>query len=711
MTRGWRAGATIVLVCLLCYANSFRGSFHFDDFHSLVDNPGIRTLANVPRFFADPGLFSGDADKAMYRPVLLLTYALNYALGEYQVRGYHFVNLALHALCSLLVWLVSKRLFGDEGTGLFCGLLFAAHPLGTEPVNYISSRSETLAAGFYLATFFFYLKDERKYRWLPVVCYGLGLLTKSVVVTAPVLLWLFDWWVRKRVRNWRIYAPYAALAAGYLLLIYQNGFLARSLAEPVRGKSAQLWTQIKAMVYYLKLVFVPHPLNVEHQFFESGGPGEGAVIGGLALVASLGVLAWWGRRRGVMGFALAWSGVVLLPATVMRLNMLVNERRLYLVLVGFVWICGHLRRHVQRSFLYACLPLLGILAFSRNPVWRDELTLWRDAARKAPGMYRVQTNLGKARQQSGDSQAALQAYLRAIEIDPRHGDAYNNIATLYHLDGRLDEAIAWYHRALERYPGYEEIYQNLGDAYTQKGQLAEGIEMYQRALEIDARDGAIWSNFGQTLYRAGCWEEAEEAFWKAVELMPDQPEPYNNLGNIYSRQGENERAVDMYRKAVERDPDRRPEVLVNLGDTYREMGRLPAAREVLERAAALDPAAPLVHFQRGRVERDAGRPAAAIQAFQRAADLDADHARARVEWAELLAEQGNWQRAKELFQAAVEIDSAYSRAWYGLGESLEQLGDTGTALMAYSRFLQIWPHQDQRFRQVAERVRRLQEGR
>ena len=680
----------------------------------------MRTLENVALFFAEPGLFSGDPDKPMYRPLLLITYALNYAAGEYGVWGYHLVNLGLHAICSLLVWVLGVRLLGRRREGFFCGLLFAVHPLASEPVNYISSRSESLAACFYLATFLFYLKGEEKggYRYLSIVVYGLGLLAKSVVITAPALLWLYDGWVRRRSRKWWVYAPYAAVGAGYLLLIRWNGFLTGSLAAPARDWSTQLWTQTKVSAYYLKLLFVPSALNVEHQFFESFSLGEGAVLGGLLLTGTLVWLAWSGGRRGMPGFLLAWCGVVLLPSMAMPLNMLVNERRLYLAAAGFAWIFGYLIRYVRSPVVYLLVPLLGILSFQRNPAWQDELTLWQDAAKKGPRMYRVQTNLGKALQLSGDAEGALQAYQRAIDLDSRHGEAYNNMATIYHeranyegdevvREQLLEEAISWYFRALERYPKNADFYQNLGDAYTQRGELDRAVDMYESALEIRPENGGIWSNYGQTLYLAQNFAKAEKAFLKALDRLPTQSEPYNNLGNIYSRRKEFGRAIEMYQKAIEREPEELNQVLINLGDTYREMGNFGEAREIFAGMLERKPELADVHYRLGRVERDAGRTGAALEAFRQAAALDSGHAKARVQWGETLAEKGDWERAARLFQAAVEIDSTYSRAWYGLGINLEKSGDREGARRAYRRFLEVWERGDGRSRQVAERLRQL----
>ena len=129
MSRTWTGAGALLLVCLLGYANSLSGSFHYDDFHSIVDNPHIRTLRNAPAFFIDPLMFSGDPDKKMYRPLVLLSYAGNYALGGYEVRGYHLVNILLHLGCSLLVWRLGLRLCGSGLLARCRGSAVVAQPL------------------------------------------------------------------------------------------------------------------------------------------------------------------------------------------------------------------------------------------------------------------------------------------------------------------------------------------------------------------------------------------------------------------------------------------------------------------------------------------------------------------------------------------------------------------------------------------------------
>ena len=741
--KPWWRPALLILVCACCYANSLEGSFHYDDFHSIVDNPGVRDLDQVGRFFHDTTYFSGDHEKRMFRPLLLVTFALNYAAGEYSVLGYHLVNIFLHAVCVVLVWALSLRLRMGEDRALICALLFAVHPLASEPANYISSRSELLMACFFLSACVAHLyhSESKLWQWYAaaLLAAALTLLSKSVGLVLVGALIFCDWHSHGRAavrQRWLYYLPYAALNVGYIL--FSRELIDRALNTPVRPLTTQVWTQIKALTYYLKLLVMPWGLNVEHQFFESA-QATGVTVASLLLVLSICLLIWVHRRRPVVVgvfFGLAWSGLILLPTFVTPLNMLVNERRLYLVIAGLIWAVISLvpepARGLERvrgfarargSLFVLLVVVLGTLTFERNKVWATELTLWQDALAKAPGMYRVQTNLGKAQHLDGDTDAAQVSYEKALAIDARHGDAYNNIATILHQEGKrlrsqgdgvraerkLEEAISFYGQAIERYPTYEEIYQNLADAYAELGRLDLAVANYEKALSIDPRNGGIWNNYGQTLSVAGRGKEAESAFREAARLLPRQAEPLNNLANFFHARGQLEEAVAHYRRALELEPGERTEVLHNLADTYYAMDRLAEARTVLDEALGLDPKNASLHLLKGRVERQAGNREAAVWALARVQTLEPTRHRAFAELGEVYADAGEHDRAVVQFRGGLQVNPAYHRAMYGLARSLEALGESGPALEAYRRFTASWPHRDRRQELSLRRIQVLEQ--
>ncbi|MFH1569247.1 MAG: Wzy polymerase domain-containing protein [Gemmatimonadota bacterium] len=716
------SGVAVAGTCALCYANSLHGAFHYDDFHSIVENRAVRSLGNVPRFFVDPTAFSADSEKAMYRPLLLVTYALNHRLGGYGVEGYHVVNIGLHAAAALLVWLLARQLWPGRRAALVAALLFAVHPLATEPVNYISSRSELLAATLYLAALLLYLRRDAggPQRLGSLACFALALLSKSTAVTLPAVLLAYEYLRADRRRAWRqrLAGParalrwYWLLAAGYLATISLNGFLGHSLESPVRGGLVQLATQLKALPYYLKLLFYPWGLSVEHQFAESTSLGDGTVLAGFALVASLVGVALAAPRRSPMSGAAAasWSLLVLLPASAMPLNVLVNERRLYLVVAVLALALAGMLGRRERWAIGLCLPVLALLTASRNHAWESELSLWEDAAARAPRMPRVQTNLGKALQQAGDWDGALAAYERSLALDDRHGDAYNNIGTVLHQRGDLALAIDWYERGIERYPRETRIYLNLAQALAQQGQVPEALQVYARALAIDPGDATAWSNYAEALLRRRDWAGAAQAARRAVELAPERPEPYNNLANAYSAMGDDAGAVRMYALALERAEQDRAAILVNLADSELRLGDNAAARAALEQALAADPRSARGHYHLGRVESGDGHAEAAAGSWRRALELDSTYVPAMVALGEMESELGDAAAAAAWLRRAAAREPDNARAWYGLAMALDRLGQPAEARRAYREFMTVWPQRDDRYERAELRVRELGGG-
>ena len=224
---GWLC-ASVLLLGLLTHLNSLGGSFHYDDAHSIVENPHVRRLAEIPGYFIDPATFSSEPTMAMYRPVVLTTYVLTYALCGYLAWPYLLFNVVVHALVACLVFLLVEQKMGRATLAWWAGALFAVHPLHTQVANYISSRSESLAVlGVFAAVYWVGRGDRGR----GLVAYALALLSKAVaVVGAP----FFILWSQERPPR-RVWIPFAGLTGGYLSLIVANQFLTRSLAQDVRS--------------------------------------------------------------------------------------------------------------------------------------------------------------------------------------------------------------------------------------------------------------------------------------------------------------------------------------------------------------------------------------------------------------------------------------------------------------------------------------------
>ena len=578
----------LMLVCALYY-NALENEFHYDDFHSIVYNPHIRELSNLPAFFSDPSLFSVDPRQAMYRPLLLVSYGVNYALAGLDPTGYHLFNGVLHAANVILVLLLARGLGLGVIPAFVTALLFAVHPLNSEVVHYASSRSEALMAFFFLLASWAYTRygqsQSRGWYGLALLCGSLALLCKSVAVVIVMVLPLCDWLGgRDAVRRWKCYLPFVVIGLCYAAFTRQ--FLSKALLAPVRPLDAQFYTQVKAAVYYAFVGITPVELSAEHQFFPSGSLADPAVLGAGLLLGSLGWILWRQRRRFPV-FAMAWTAILLAPTFVVPLIVLVNEHRLYLAMVGWClalgWIWQTLvvrRQRVALSGLAMYTILLAFLTLERGRVWSDELALWDDAAAKAPKMLRPHLRLGDALRQRGRLPEAEGAYLHALMLRPDHPATRNNLGVLYKGQGRLAEAEAQFRALLLVSPDIIHARLNLADLLLRQGAWRQAETEYLRALEFSdtggqaqkklalialqfkadparalayaerslalAPDAAVWTTQGVALRALGRVADAEIAYGEALTLEPESADTWFNLGNLYRDLGQQDKALEAY---------------------------------------------------------------------------------------------------------------------------------------------------------------------
>ncbi len=591
---GRQALLLLALVGVLYYS-TLGNPFHYDDFHSIVRNPHIRDLGVLPDFFTDPQLFSVDPNQAMYRPVLLSTYAVNYALGGLAPVGYHLFNGVLHAANALWVLLLAGRLGLGRLPAFIAALLFAVHPLNSEVVHYVSSRSESLMAFFFLAACWAYWRPGSGWGWYGVAlaCGGVALLSKSVAVVLVAALALGDWLLGRRLRErWVRYLPFIGLGLVYVLLA--RGVVGKALLTPIRALDLQFLTQVKGAVYYALLGIMPVKLSVEHQFYPATSLADPVVVAAGLLLVSLAGLLWRGGWRWPQ-FASGWSAVVLGPTFVVPLIVLVNEHRLYLPLVAGcllgAWLLDRAlavgRGRVALTGMAAYTIIMAVFAFERGAVWRDELALWRDAAAKAPGMLKPHLRLGDALEKRGRSAEAEAAYLRALSLRAHHPATRNNLGVLYKAQGRLAEAETHFRALLATSPDIVHARLNLADLLLRQGRWREAATECRAALTDADTGGEAQKMLALIALRfRGDAERALTYAAAALQLAPDAPTwlirgvALKDLG----RMGEAEAA---YRQALALEPDA-PDAWFNLGNLYREQGRVAQARAAYARVAERD---------------------------------------------------------------------------------------------------------------------------
>ncbi len=731
MSARWPAALLLALAVLLAYGNVPGNSFHYDDEHSILENPHLRSLANAPRFFSDSSTFSGLAEARMYRPLLVLSYALNYALGGYAPLGYHLVNMGLHLVNALLVWRVALALGVRAGPALAAALLFAVHPVLSEPVNYISSRSSLLVTCFVALAFLLYVQG----RAAVLVCasYAAALLAKSSAITFPFLLLL----VPQRVGDSRGRSTlYICAALSGLYLWGTQAIVGKAMLEPVRTHWVQWATQSKALVFYVYKAFAPFALSVEPQFRLSPSFGEGVVLVALAAVLSLAFIALR-SARGVLLLGTGWFFIALLPPSIVPLNVLVNEHRLYLPMVGGALFLAELAGRTRRSKVVALCALVGMasLCLQRNSAWHSAETLWADAVGKGPYMARPYVNWAQALLEKGRVEESIEASRRALELQPGLARAHYNLGTAYMYQERYELAEAHLLRAADLDSVLFAAQNNLGNLYQQLGRADQALIHYQKAASIGAYASLLY-NMGQAHLQAGRPDSAARYFRGALEREPNLRAGYRGLAETLRAQERFNDAIAVLEEALSAWPQD-GELARLLAASYAGLGREEAARAVYRRLgmSAAQGWSLLAGeaLRRGRWQRayecvqealkteesaalynDLGaalvgleRIEEGLQAFRQSARLDPQGARSYANIGRVYLQHGRFAEAVAALERAVELDANNGAFCALLGRAYEGSGKEDNALQWYRRAVDNAPENAAHRTLLARRYRAM----
>lgn len=573
------AAATIA-----AYSRTFHVPFLLDDACAISSNPSIVRLADWRAVLDAP-----QAATTAGRPLLNLSFALNYAVGGLTVESYHLANLGIHVLAGLLLFGLFRRAatragsaLGDTNAAGWLALGVAAvwmlQPVQTEAVTYISERAESLMGLFALLTLYAFMRgvgrpgEAPRRRWYVISvasCLG-GMATKEIMAPVPVVVLLFDrafvaasFREALAVRRWY----YAGLAASWVLLA---GLMtsASVLGHPSVGFHTPvpigryLLTEAGVLVHYAGLVCWPHPLVFDYgvevlvRNWQAALPSVVVVIAG----AGVAVLLW--RRSKPAGFLLGSCFLLLAPTTLVPVAFdPMAESRLYLPSAAFgsllaVAAYTLVGRRVL-PVLLAVAVAFGLLTWRRNDDYASAVGLWRDTVAKAPGSSRAHYSLGcELAGGRGQTPAARRELRRALRIRPVYPEARSRYADLLvRIPGRLGDAIAEYRRVLRRQPDYVVARNNLGIALQTAGRTDAARREFERAIGTDPRYSPAQYNLANLLARTPAdWPAAIVHYRAALQVNPGYTLARNNLALIYAALGRRIDAIRQLRAAMAADP-------------------------------------------------------------------------------------------------------------------------------------------------------------
>ncbi len=728
--RGLALAIPLLLVAAVAgtYAPSVAVPFFFDDVPAIVENP---RLAARPVWRA---LETPPQSPLTGRPIAALSLALNHAWGRLEPWGYHAVNLALHALNSLLLWGIARATFRSpllaprlgaaaDSLASAIALLWAVHPLGSEAVVYTIQRTELLMAFFLLLTLH---AAQRSWSsawpgiWcaIGVVACALGMASKEVMVSAPILVLLHDRIFRALGsrelfrRRWRFYLPLAA-TWGILALLVATGTRSRSVgADSIADAWRYLAAQCAVILEYLRLCVWPAGFCIDHG--ESTEFPRAMVIAGGAVLASILVLTLAALRRApAWSYPGLWFFMILAPtSSVLPIASEVGaERRMYLPLAAVVAAivagaraaCPAARRRVALGAGLTLLVAAGLLALTRLRIedYRTEERIWQDAIAKRPDNPRPYANLGAYYVKQRDTAKAIGWLERAIAIEPRFGTAYATLGDALVAEGRIPEAIRRYEEAVRLIPDHANVYNAVAKLYLDIGQARRAMELFRRAVELNPELLAARSNLAVAQIEAGEAANAVETLREVLRRDPSYADGHANLGHAWLALGNRAAAIDSYRTSlrIDRKQDR---VHNSLGRALAMEGKVDEAIAHYRSALELNPRSAKAHNNLGNALLGRGALADAEHEYRAALDIDPTDADTRGNLGVALAMGGRHDLAAREFISALERDPRNVRVLLALGTSLLALERIESAERAFRTAVEVDPSQVQGWLGLAE---------
>ncbi|HJP31476.1 MAG TPA: tetratricopeptide repeat protein [Candidatus Latescibacteria bacterium] len=561
-----------LLLCVLglaAFHNSLDVPFLHDDEAAIVDNPHIRQLWP----------FGADGDQVQTaetgRPVVRLSLALNYALGELDVTGYHLFNLGVHVLSAWVLFRLLRRTLSLPSIGLSRGravelaaisaALWLVHPLQVDAVTYVIQRTELLMGLFFLLTLYassVAFDSPHRLIWssVAVLCCVCGMLSKEAMASAPILVGLYDraylnpdWRQLIRLR-WRLYA---ALAAGWLPLAAI--VLSGPRDQTVGFDLGLAWwqygaTQLEMITHYLALVFWPADFILDYGRY-AGLDTADLAVAALVIGMLLGATLWALRHRPDLGFPGAAFFLILAPSSsvIPIVTEIGAERRMHLPLAAVVVVVVVLLDHLlpstsRRRVRLACAGLAIITLLSvtvgRNEVFVSDLTIWRDTVAKVPDNCSARNNLGRAYFDRGQLDEAIAEFAAAVQLPHCDAQVYGNLGKALIEMGQVEQAGRYFEELLRVRPHFWRAHEGLGIVHLRQRRWAEAIAAFELCVDNGYHSADLYTNLGMALFQLDEPAAAARQMRQALALDPEHTIATENLRLIVGEMGEAGERVD-----------------------------------------------------------------------------------------------------------------------------------------------------------------------
>ncbi|MDR4507339.1 MAG: tetratricopeptide repeat protein [Candidatus Brocadiaceae bacterium] len=731
---------TLVALSVITYINCLPNQFVYDDTSTIVGNRFIEQWGNLKLFFTqDYFKYSGELT---FRPLVTLSYFVDYSLWGKNPMGYHLVNVLLHTMNVVLLYFLirvclchcsnsflMKTTFSPVNGPSYSGIafvvciFFAVHPVVTEVVNLVSYREDLIATAFLIASllcFFCYrergianslsVSIQRGSVWCSVialVAYFLALFSKESSIVLPALIVVFDLLfytdtrnenatsLQKNDRRWKrflrivcspFFLGYLGISAFYLILrfiVFHSPD--EKFVYPEGSIFVTMLTTTKVLGRYILHMFLPFNINADYHVLFLKSPFMLSFIIPFFLLVAILVIA----LRLIKGIDCPSDGLGREKAALPKKNRI--------VFFGIAWFfisvlpvlnIVPLANIMADRYLY--FPIIGFVLVIAVILAHLRITIKLPLIISLVIFYCVIT---VAKNNLWRDEFSL--WTHSSRSTFCSFTTYNNLGTQYKKKGYPDAALRCYDKALEKadevgFTKYAAVYYNRGNVYEQKGLLEQTVAAYNKAIRLKPNYKEAHNNLGKVYFTRGQYDNALKEYQAAITIDPDFAYAYNNLGVLYNRIGKQDKAKAVYEKALIIDPHY-ADAFYNLGNIYETNGQYDLALKEYRFALKADPSRAHVHNNMGAIYDRKGLLDEAVVEYQQAIQIDPSYAYSYNNLGASLSRKGDLDGALAVFQKAVDLHPDQPDFRFNLGYALLKKGDLDKALRELETVLKISP--------------------
>ena len=631
----WWPALALVGVALLVWGSSVQHDFvFFDDDKAILYNAALRQ-PSFSKFFSGQNL-------GMYAPLTWLAYWLGSAFSGQDAWGYHLLGVLLHAVNSVLIFILLRQLTGQHWAAFAAALLFTVHPVQAEAVCWAAALSTVLFSTFYLGSALAYLRWTKAGNtgWLAlsVGIFLLSTLAKSAAVTLPLLLIAIDFYRfgRPERRHWLAKLPYVAIS----LFFGFKTFLTRAqeghdieTASSAFSALDRIWMVSQTILFYPVKLLLPLGYSLDYPFLKTAGVWPWTYYAAPVILLGIGFLIWTklrSRHEVLLGLALYLLPLsVMLPFSTVGSFELRSDRYVYISCAGLFFVLAmamqRLPAAAPRHGLLAALALvLGLLAYRQSTVWRNGVALFENCVAQTPESALCHCNLAYNDLIHLDNPGAVEHYTAALQYDPGTVEAYNGRGQAYFGLRKIPEALADFDAAIRAGIVTPKLFLNRGKCLVMLGRPAEALPALGRSLELEPRSPEAYYFRAVAHEKTGAPDKAVADYGQAIQLNPNYVEALVNRGMLlYNAQryaeaiADNTQALNIAAAAVQ------PMILCNRANAYLLSGQLEPALADANRAIALQAGDLRAYQTRAAIFQAMGQLAAAQADLQKMQQLQA----------------------------------------------------------------------------------------